>query len=83
MIEENRMKTLHRLSDDDLGQVSGGAGAGSEEAGGYKLSPRASWCPHCQQEVEPDSMCSPQMISGIYGQIFSCEKCNGQYVAPC
>ena len=83
MTDEKKMKAVNRLSDDDLEKVSGGAGAEYEEVCGYKFSPRASWCPHCQQEVEPDSMCGPQMLDGVYGQVFSCEKCNGQYVAPC
>ncbi len=81
MMEGKRMTEANRLSDDDLEKVSGGTGGEGE--GAYKMSPRASWCPYCLQEVEPDSMCSPQMISGIFGQIFSCEKCNGQYIAPC
>ena len=71
----------NRLDDDALDKVSGGTGSEYEELAGYKYSPRASWCPHCQRDVEPDSMCSPQMIFGVHAQIFSCENCNGQYIA--
>ncbi len=77
-------KMENRLNDDMLEKVSGGAGNEYyeiTEGFRYKWSTRASWCPYCQTNVEPDSVCSPQMFSGIRAQIFSCEHCNGEYIA--
>ena len=79
-MEKNQMKTTALLNDDDLEKVSGGTGNEYDELEGYILSPRASWCPHCQQDVEADSLGAPQMYSGISAQLFSCEKCGGQYI---
>ncbi len=61
------------VTDDDLNMVAGGSG----DTWDVIESPRPSWCPHCNQEVEPDGVGSPH--DGWW--ILSCEKCNGQYKA--
>lgn len=80
MMEKNQMKATGLLKDDDLEKVSGGTGNDFEEVEGFRLSPRASWCPHCQQDVEPDSLGAPHMYTGFYAQLFGCEKCGGTYI---
>ena len=71
------------LEDDELVRVAGGTGQETEVLFGYKVSPRASWCPHCQQNVEGDGYGTVQEQDGIIFQVFSCDYCSGLYIVRC
>ncbi len=68
------------LEDDELVRVAGGTGGESDELFGYKLSPRSSWCPHCQRDVEGDGLGPIQEENGIRFQVYSCDNCGGAYI---
>ncbi len=78
-MKDNETSLTRAIPDGELEKVAGGTGGEITEHHGYKVSPRASWCPHCRQEVEPDSLSLPHTFDGITCQDFSCTNCNQPY----
>ncbi len=68
------------LEDDELVRVAGGTGEEIDVFSKYKVSPNASWCPHCERNVEGDGLGPIQEQNGISYQVFLCDNCGGEYV---